>query len=148
MKYGCYTFIIENRYGKIPGHLWEYGWGNGYVLLPKFHPFYGIHYDDINVNIHGGLTYSTKFKSDNFSEWIKNYEIGGDVNEDNFKDFDDYWIIGFDTGHSGDNSYNWSKSNVLNEANDLLDQCLDIKEINIYKRKLRSEKLKKITKKG
>lgn len=45
---------------------------NGYVELPKDHPWIGKDYDEIPVEIHGGLTYST----------------------DN--------VIGFDTGHAFD----------------------------------------------
>lgn len=32
----------------------------GYVAVPKSHPAFGHHYDDINVSVHGGLTYSGK----------------------------------------------------------------------------------------
>jgi hypothetical protein len=142
MKHGCYKLVIENHFKYIPGFSFEFGWGNGYVLLPKFHPFYGVDYDDIDVNIHGGLTFGQKFDGGYFLEWVEGVEIDGDITLDNFNDFDGYWIIGFDTSHYGDNSYICSKSYVLNETNDLLDQCLDIKEIDIYKRKLRSEKLK------
>lgn len=146
MKFGCYTLVIENHMKRIPGHHFDFGWGQGYVLLPKIHPFYGIHYDDIDVDIHGGLTFSNKFESKHFLNWIEEYEIGGDITIDNYQFFDDYWMIGFDTSHAGDDSFRWSKNNVLNEANKLLDQCINnnIKEINIYKNKLRSEKLKKI----
>lgn len=31
---------------------------NGYVQVPDNHPFYGLDYEDIDVNIHGGLTYA------------------------------------------------------------------------------------------
>lgn len=30
-----------------------------YVELPEWHPFFGNHYDDIPVEVHGGLTYSS-----------------------------------------------------------------------------------------
>jgi len=30
----------------------------GYVLLPGGHPYFGKHYDDIPVEVHGGLTFS------------------------------------------------------------------------------------------
>jgi len=30
----------------------------GYVKLPEDHPWYGKHYDDIDVRIHGGLTFA------------------------------------------------------------------------------------------
>lgn len=45
---------------------------NGYVHIPKGHPWDGLDYDDIDVDVHGGLTYAR-------NGWI-----------------------GFDTLHSGD----------------------------------------------
>jgi hypothetical protein len=53
-----------------------YGAANGYVKIPVGHHWYGVGYDDINVEVHGGLTYG-----------------GGE---------DGFWIGGFDTLHSGD----------------------------------------------
>jgi hypothetical protein len=64
--------------------LLEHGWGNGYVLIPHNHPFYKKHYDSIDVNVHGGLTFSELFGSKQFSKWIKGREIDGDVNLDNY----------------------------------------------------------------
>jgi hypothetical protein len=32
----------------------------GYVTVPKDHPHYGRRYDDINVDVHGGLTYANE----------------------------------------------------------------------------------------
>ncbi|QFP97013.1 hypothetical protein SEA_SUERTE_42 [Gordonia phage Suerte] len=49
-----------------------YGAVNGYVLLPEGHPWRGLDYDQIDVEVHGGLTYGH-----------------------------DGWI-GFDTLHAGD----------------------------------------------
>lgn len=77
----------------------EVGWGNGYVLLPTNHPFYGIDYDDINVRVHGGLTYGQKFDSSNFFNQIKGLKYFGDLTEENCKKFEGYWMIGFDTAH-------------------------------------------------
>jgi len=34
----------------------ETGWGNGYVAVPKEHPLYGKDYNNIDIDIHGGLT--------------------------------------------------------------------------------------------
>lgn len=50
-----------------------YGAANGYVKIPADHHWHGLDYDEIDVKVHGGLTYAT----------------------------DDGWI-GFDTLHSGD----------------------------------------------
>lgn len=49
-----------------------YGAVNGYAKIPAGHPWHGRNYDDIDVEIHGGLTYGG-------GEWI-----------------------GFDTVHAGD----------------------------------------------
>lgn len=32
----------------------------GYVTVPKKHHYYGLSYNDVTVNVHGGLTYSNK----------------------------------------------------------------------------------------
>lgn len=50
----------------------------GYVQIPKGHPWHGIGYSDMDVNVHWGLTYS-----------------GDRMDDGNF------WI-GFDCAHSGD----------------------------------------------
>lgn len=155
MKYGLYTLIIENHLKKsmrISGfskRYFEYGWGNGYVLLPKNHPFYNIDYDNINVYVHGGLTYSNLFKSKEFSKWVENLEFDGDVTYENFNFFNDYWMIGFDTSHLGDTEYSCPKSYVMNETISLLNQCLDdnFEGIKRYKKIYdRKNKIKKINK--
>jgi hypothetical protein len=58
---------------------------NGYVGLPKGHPYYGLHYSDMmSVNVHGGITFAGK----------------GDGSLRAKK----YWWVGFDTGHYSDYS--------------------------------------------
>lgn len=52
------------------------GYINGYVTIPKEHPYYEKHYDDMEIDCHGGLTFS---------------EIS-----------DNKYMIGFDCAHSGD----------------------------------------------
>ena len=131
----------------IPGFHMDFGWGMGYILIPHNHPFYGKHYDDISISVHGGLTYGKKFNSDNFLKWIENREIHGDVTKENYQKFNNYWIIGFDTNHYGDDLYECSLDYVINETDSMVDQCLsdDIKEIDKYLRYyLRKDKLKKI----
>lgn len=53
---------------------------NGYIGLPKSHPYYGKDYNDIDVEVHGGLTFSGQG-----GRWDKHY-----------------WWIGFDCAHAGD----------------------------------------------
>ena len=154
MKFGIYTLVIENFLSKSKFNMLdvgfgvlEYGWGNGYILLPPNHPFYEIDYDDIDVKVHGGLTFGEKFNSTHFLEWIKGREISGDITLYNFEQFNNYWIIGFDTNHFGDNIYNCPKEYVIDETSHLLEQCLDEsnKEIKKYKYiTLRKDKLNKI----
>lgn len=50
----------------------------GYVAIPPGHPWYGRHYDDIPVEVHGGLTYARHDSEHHF-----------------------YWV-GFDCAHVGD----------------------------------------------
>lgn len=88
---------------------------NGYVQLPSEHPAYGKHYDQIEADAHGGLTY------------------GCDP---------DGWV-GFDTLHGGDywegckelefmsrwGSYTtWTLELLREEVNRLADQLADMME--------------------
>jgi hypothetical protein len=69
----------------------------GYVDLPEDHPWFGKGYDDIEVEIHGGLTYAEPRKSD---------------------DEDNLYTIGFDCAHYGDllpSILKLKKSGVLSE---------------------------------
>ena len=56
------------------------GFRCGYIKVEKNHPWYGVGYDDINVDVHGGLT---------FAEEDVPCGKGND---------DGYWV-GFDCGH-------------------------------------------------
>ena len=52
----------------------------GYVELPKNHKYFRLDYDAIDVDCHGGLTYS----------------------DSHLQDIKDSWFIGFDCIHLGD----------------------------------------------
>jgi hypothetical protein len=56
-----------------------HGFRCGYVRVPEGHPWYGKSYSDIDVDVHGGLTFS------DFSETLG----------------DGFWV-GFDCAHAGD----------------------------------------------
>jgi len=83
------------------------GWGNGYVRICEDHNLYGKAYDDIDILVHGGLTFGEHIKDD-----------------DTFSD--GYWI-GFDTSHLGDDLRKWSKESVLSETKDLFKQVYHLK---------------------
>lgn len=61
----------------------------GYVGVPKGHKFYEKEYDDLDIDVHGGLTYSNKC----------NAPICHFVPDDKL---DDLWWFGFDCGHAFD----------------------------------------------
>jgi hypothetical protein len=56
----------------------------GYVEIPRSHPCYEKEYSDIDVNVHGGLTFSAYSK-----------EMPYDIPEG-------FWVLGFDCIHSND----------------------------------------------
>jgi len=95
------------------------GWGNGYVGIPIWHPFYKKDYDELNeyIQIHGGLTFS------------------------DYDDEENLWIIGFDTNHPMDDMKRWPYDKVLEETKYLRNECLKLKEVQ---RILKLNKIEKI----
>lgn len=76
------------------------GWHCGYVDVPGTHPLHGKHYDDVNVDVHGGLTYS-----DNVEE-------------------NESWRFGFDTAHHGDGAAEQSLNYLTAQCIKLADQLV------------------------
>lgn len=60
---------------------------NGYLGVPKSHKAYGLDYDNWDVDVHGGLTYSCHHSS---------YTLG------DFPESMDIWWFGFDCAHYDD----------------------------------------------
>jgi len=77
----------------------KFGWGNGYVGVPEGHPWFGVPYDEINVGVHGGLTYG----SDHFPRKEEPKKDG-------------LWWVGFDTRHYNDDFDRWPKEAVREET--------------------------------
>lgn len=67
------------------------GIGNlcGYVGVPRSHSAHGKPYDDVSVDVHGGLTYAEKC-------------AGRVCHVPNPGEPDDVWWLGFDCAHGGD----------------------------------------------
>ena len=87
----------------------ERGWGNGYVVLPKGHKYHGSEYDEIDVNVNGGLTFSESVDSLDWDE-LTEKDKGG-------------WVIGFDTAHAWDNLELWPDAqSVMKECERLMKQ--------------------------
>lgn len=84
----------------------DFGWGNGYVVIPKGHKLHGMHYDDIDVEVHGGLTYGDELTEERLEKMfpdLSKEDIGG-------------WIVGFDTAHYDDSLTRWPKEEVQKET--------------------------------
>lgn len=91
----------DNSILKLAPSLLERGWGNGYVRLPKNHKYFGADYDDIPYDIHRGLSYA-------------DYQTFNGI---------EYYVIGFDTSHYGDNQ-SMDKQWVTNETHKLQLQAI------------------------
>lgn len=75
--------------GKHAGHEFaivhnQSGYRCGYVKVEKDHPWYGTNYNDLDVDVHGGLTFAAADEP---------CDQGGP---------DDGWWVGFDCAHCGD----------------------------------------------
>lgn len=68
----------------------------GYVGISKSHPYFEKSYNDVDVDVHGGLTFSEHCMphKDNPERGICHIVEDGDD--------DNIWWLGFDCGHSGD----------------------------------------------
>lgn len=95
----------------------------GYVGLPQGHPSYGKRYEDIDVEVHGGLT---------FSGW----DVEGFT-------ADQLWWVGFDCLHAGDapdpelapdtwrsslihGAHVWTSDEVVQETERLAEQLAEV----------------------
>jgi len=89
------TFVKENTFLKRDNAYGsDFGWGNGYVIIPKGHKLHGMSYGKIHdliplLECNGGLT---------FSSYAVDLKDWAEITEDD----KDCWTIGFDTCHSWD----------------------------------------------
>lgn len=95
----------------IPNQNRDCGWANGYIGVPKGHPWFGKDYSEIDVRVHGGLTYSEK-----------------QLPLHNPQEDSEWWWLGFDTRHWGDNALNQDVVYCINQLNSLTKQTSEILE--------------------
>lgn len=99
IKDKLYAFLNSDANNRLRKNGIRTGYANGYVAIPSSHPMYGTDYNDIDVDVWGGLTFDSSIKSIKESKWEGIEGI-------NFIDFneipEDYWVYGFDTCHSCD----------------------------------------------
>lgn len=98
---GPISSILSSKFYPI-----KHGWGNGYVAIPKEHPLYGKDYmhPDVNLDAHGGITFSDFANSLDLNELPELQVITDDIK--------DYWVFGFDTLHAGDDEENCNEEYV------------------------------------
>lgn len=108
---------VNNKFNRVSSVFpmmpagYEVGYANGYVAVPKGHPFFGKGYDDVNVSVHGGLTFATS--GSNIAKNLPETQ----VLEGNIQNLDDnWWVFGFDTCHYMDNLENWPREAVIAET--------------------------------
>ena len=100
------THLIENTWLDHP-----HGWGNGYVGVPKGHPWYGL--DTVfleGVSTHRGITYAECRLPDAAEE-------------------PGLWWVGFDTNHSGDDIESCPKEYVEEVVENLRMQAQRIADL-------------------
>jgi len=110
------TFVKENTWMLNISR--NFGWGNGFVVIPKGHPLWGKNYHEIydlmpELDVHGGLLFSE------FADEL-------DWPELDEKDKDG-WVVGFTTLHYGDRFTLWNHERVLSETERLKKQLENYK---------------------
>lgn len=107
----------------------------GYIEIPEDHPYYDKGYDDMDLFVHGGLTFFGDFDKFDFGIAINNI-------------IHNKCYVGFDCAHSGDlmpigltmyGTYR-DMTYVRNEIEYVVDQLLDV---NKYGRKLKIKNIEK-----
>jgi hypothetical protein len=83
-KTGLPCLIVRNAAGALCG----------YVGIPKEHPYFEKDYDDLDVQVHGGLTFADFCQPDAETHGICHTVEPGEN--------DRVWWLGFDCAHSGD----------------------------------------------
>lgn len=109
-------FVLETKH--LTRAYTDFGWGNGYVCIPKGHPCFGMDYDTIHNNydhiiqVNGGLSFSEPASE------LKKWPIP--------EGYEDSWVVGFDTAHLNDSLAIWPKHMVEAEAQRLKTQLESI----------------------
>lgn len=99
------TLLHPNDWLGVPNK----GHSNGYIGLPKDHPWFGkdydtIHHENPDLSIHSGLTYARDHPPK--------------------QEPDGLWWIGFDTLHYSDTAITCSEKYCQNEVESLKQQAL------------------------
>lgn len=133
------AFIVKTGHTPLALLGIENGTHNGYVAIPNGHPCYGGDYSEepiSGLDVHGDITFSAPvtFPRSVHGRVVWEGFIGRNpiLEEAEYitdrKDIpDDWWILGFDTCHFGDDKENWCMEAVVNETMRLKEQLEKLK---------------------
>ncbi len=113
----------------------ERGTHNGYVAVPPTNKYHGKHwnFEDIEkLDVHGGITFSDPVITPDIRYGLRVNPKYAGKRSPILKDAeyitakknipDDWWILGFDTCHFGDNPGTWNRKAVIEETLRLMEQ--------------------------
>lgn len=121
-----YEILHKNNYKGYNYYILNLGTHpTAYVEIPEGHKLYGKHYDDIDIDVHGGLTYSDGYL--------------GPIKDKNL------WFIGWDYAHAGDymgyyeetifdgfqsfmdiNNKKWTTEEIIEDCKDVIEQIIEM----------------------
>lgn len=104
---GLPCLIVRNDFGNLCG----------YVGVNNSHILFGKDYSDLNLDVHGGLTYAGECHGRVCHE-VKTNFLGIEITH---LENDKTWWLGFDCAHYGDYSPGLSKYRGFNELNQQTD---------------------------
>jgi hypothetical protein len=102
------TMVLPSPFSSEFSGMMSFGWGNGYVGVPPAHPWYGKGYGEIDVDVHGGLTFG---------------DHQGNMSWDDHEN-EDLWWYGFDTFRIDEFALH-NKKWVLDETERLKEQAIE-----------------------
>lgn len=111
-----------------------------YIEIPKDHKYYKKDYDRIDLNVHGGLTYSdNELMSVKSNSWF----IGWD-----YAHYNDY--CGFYEGTDIDttNMKKWTTEEIIEDCKNAIDQIIDFESKEILKEKKIPSEIKSLNNVG
>lgn len=120
MKYtnnAHFEMIAQGEYKNYNYYVFNMGTHpTAYVEVPKGHKYYGLQYNDIDIDVHGCLTYSQ-------------YHLPRQNNGDT-------WVIGWDYAHFGDympipgdvigiDTHIWTTEEIVRECKSVIEQLVE-----------------------
>lgn len=107
------------------------GYANGYVAIPPEHPYHGVDYNKILVDVHGGLTFDSEMGRINKCNLQPGWNI--EILEGETSIPDDWWVFGFDTLHCDDSLERWPKERCIEETLRLKKQLEEMSNNIVFK---------------